>query len=80
MPRPIPLFEGACIVDAAVVTVRVDETGARVELCGDAVPDTVFRGDPAVVLGLASGLLTMEQAVAGGELTGREEDLAVAFG
>ncbi|WP_216901050.1 winged helix-turn-helix transcriptional regulator [Nocardia alni] len=67
-------------VDDTIVTVRVDETGARVELCGDAEPDTVFRGDPAVVLGLASGMLTVDQAMAGGELTGRREDLAAAFG
>ncbi|MQY18533.1 winged helix-turn-helix transcriptional regulator [Nocardia macrotermitis] len=67
-------------VDDVIVSVHVGRTGARVELCGDTVPDTVFRGDPAIVLGLASGMLPIEQAVAGGELTGRAADLAVAFG
>jgi DNA-binding HxlR family transcriptional regulator len=67
-------------VDDTVVSVRVDETGTRVELCRGAEPETVLRGDPAVVLGLAAGMLTVEQAIAGGELRGREADLALAFG
>lgn len=67
-------------VDDTIVTVRVDGTGTHVELSRGAVPATVLRGDPAVVLGLASGMLTVEQAIAGGDLQGQETDLAVAFG
>ncbi|MFI7014599.1 winged helix-turn-helix transcriptional regulator [Streptomyces sp. NPDC050164] len=67
-------------VDDAIVTVSVDRTGVRVELCRGEAPATVLRGDPAVVLGLASGMLTVEQAIAGGQLLGQEKDLAVAFG
>lgn len=66
-------------VDDTIVTVRVDETGTHVELCRGAEPATVLRGDAAVVLGLASGMLTVEQAIAGGDLHGQEKDLAVAF-
>lgn len=67
-------------VDDTIVTVRVDGTGTRVELSRGAPPATVLRGDPTVLLGLASGMLTVEQAIAGGDLHGRETDLAVAFG
>lgn len=67
-------------VDDTIVTVRVDRTGTHVELGRDAVPETVFRADPAVVLGLTSGMLTVEQAIAGGDLQGHEKDLVLAFG
>lgn len=67
-------------VDDTIVTVRVEETGVHVELCRGEVPATVLRGDPAVVLGLASGMLTVEQAIDGGHLLGQEKDLALAFG
>lgn len=66
--------------DDAVVAVHVGNTGTRVEACGDDQPDTIFRGEPTIVLGLASGMLTVEQAVAAGELRGREADLAAVFG
>lgn len=65
-------------VDDVTVTVHADRTGIRVELGGD--PGTLLRGDPSVVLGLAAGLLTVEQAVAAGDLLGSEADLAAVFG
>lgn len=71
----------AVAVDDAVVAVRVDESGTHVELCrDDAEPETVLRGEAAVVLGLASGMLTVDQAISGGDLSGRKEDLALVFG
>lgn len=67
--------------DDAVVAVHADKTGMRVEICGDDQPATVFRGEPAIVLGLASGMLTVEQAVAaGGSVRGREADLTAVLG
>jgi DNA-binding HxlR family transcriptional regulator len=67
--------------DDAVVAVHAGKTGMRVEICGDDQPDTVFRGEPAIVLGLASGMLTVEQAVAaGGSVRGREADLTAVLG
>ncbi len=67
-------------VDGTVVTVRVDETGPRVTLDGAGQPETVLRADAAVVLGLAAGLVPVEQAVSAGELRGDEQDLAAVFG
>ncbi|MBF6131509.1 helix-turn-helix transcriptional regulator [Nocardia otitidiscaviarum] len=67
-------------VDDETVIVHVDETGARVERSRGDEPHTLLRGDSAVVLGLASGMLTVEQAVAAGALRGREADLRTVFG
>jgi DNA-binding HxlR family transcriptional regulator len=66
-------------VDGTTVTVRLDEAGARVTLDGDGQPGTVLRAEPSVVLGLASGMLTIEQAISAGNLRGDEHDLAAVF-
>jgi putative sterol carrier protein len=67
-------------VDDTVVAVHVDETGAQVDFDGRERPDTVLRGAPEVVLGLASGVLTVDQAVGVGELRGQKADLVAVFG
>lgn len=67
-------------VDDAVLTVRVDATGAHAAFDTEVRPETVLRADPMVVLGLASGMLAVEQAVAIGELRGDVRDLAAVFG
>lgn len=67
-------------VDGEILTVRIDATGVRAAFDGGDPPETVLRADPMVVLGLASGMLTVEQAVAIGELRGDVRDLAAIFG
>ncbi len=67
-------------VDGTLLTVRADETGTHVALEVDRQPETVLRAEPMVVLGLASGMLTTEQAIAAGELRGESHDLAAIFG
>jgi hypothetical protein len=67
-------------VDGMTVTVRVDETGTHVALDVDGQPETVLRAEPLVVLGLASGMLTVEQATSAGDLRGDKHDLAAVFG
>lgn len=60
--------------------VQVDHTGPHVTpFDQDSPPDTVFRAEPMVVLGLASGQLAVEQAIAAGDLRGRKRDLAKVF-
>ena len=66
-------------VDDAIVTVRSDADGTQIELDADERPDTVFSAEPQVVLGLASGLLPIDQALAAGELDGDEKVLSLAF-
>lgn len=67
-------------VDGAMLTVRIDEAGVDAAFDAEVRPETVLRADPMVVLGLASGMLTVEQATAMGELRGDERDLAAVFG
>jgi DNA-binding HxlR family transcriptional regulator len=67
-------------VDGATVTVRVDRTGTHAALSGDSQPETVLRAEPMVVLGLASGMLTVAQAIAAGNFRGNKRDLAAIFG
>lgn len=66
-------------VDDTLVTVRTDKSGISVALDGDAQPETVLRAEPMVVLGLASGMLTVEQAIAAGDFRGDKKDLADAL-
>jgi DNA-binding HxlR family transcriptional regulator len=67
-------------VDGTMVTVHVDETGPRVALDGDRQLETVLSAEPAVVLGLAAGALTVEQAIAAGVVRGDRNELAALFG
>lgn len=67
-------------VAGTTLTVRVDETGTHVALDADEQPETVLRAEPLVVLGLASGMLTVEQAISAGDLRGDKQDLAAVFG
>lgn len=62
-----------------LLTVRVDETGTHVALDVDAKPATVFRAEPMVVLGLASGRPTVDQAISAGDLRGEKQDLAAVL-
>lgn len=66
--------------DGATVTVRVDRTGTHAVLDVGAQPETVLRAEPMVVLGLASGMLTVEQAISAGEFRGNRQDLAAVLG
>ena len=67
-------------VDGTTLTVRVDDTGAHVSVDDGAPPATVLRAEGQLVLGLASGMLTVEQVVAIGDLRGDQRDLAAVFG
>jgi DNA-binding HxlR family transcriptional regulator len=67
-------------VDDTAFTVHVDGAGPHVTpFDQDSRPDTVFRAEPMVVLGLAAGLLTIDQAIAAGDLRGRKRDLVELF-
>ncbi len=62
-----------------VMTVQLEGTGPRVVLDPDPPPSTVLRADPEVVLALAVGALSVEQAVARGSLQGDRRELAAVF-
>lgn len=61
-----------------LVTVRLDRAGSHLSF-DDEPPDTVLRAEPAVVLGLAAGVLDVGQAVAMGDLRGDIANVAALF-
>ncbi len=62
------------------VMLRLDDNGPYVEVGEDLPqPATVLQADPAVVLGLAAGVLTVEQAVVSGNLRGDVRELEKLF-
>jgi DNA-binding HxlR family transcriptional regulator len=68
-------------VDGTTFAVRIDQTGPSVTYVdANQLPDNVFRAEPMVVMGLAAGLLTVEQAISAGDLRGDAHGLAAVFG
>ena len=63
-----------------VMTVQLEGTGPRVVLDPDPPPSTVLQADPEVVLALAAGAVSVQQAVARGSLQGDRRELAAVFG
>ena len=66
-------------VDGTTLMVRVDKAGTHVGPPVDEQPKTVLRAEPLVILGLATGMLTVQQAIAAGNLSGDQHDLAAVF-
>lgn len=66
-------------VDGTTLIVRIDATGTQVWPAVDEQPKTVLRAEPLVILGLASGMLTVQQAISAGDLSGDPQDLAAVF-
>jgi DNA-binding HxlR family transcriptional regulator len=66
-------------VDETMLVVRAGPEGVRVSLNDDPHPATVLRADGMVILGLASGMLTVEEAIAAGDLRGNRKDLVSVF-
>lgn len=58
-------------VDGTVITVHLDNNGAHISSNVHAHPETVLRADPMVALGIASGMLTVEQAITAGDMPTR---------
>jgi DNA-binding HxlR family transcriptional regulator len=67
-------------VDGTMVTVHVDETGPQVALDRDGELETVLRAEASVVLGLAAGAVTVEQAIAAAGFRGDRNRLVAVFG
>lgn len=66
-------------VDGTTLVLRIDTTGTHVGPPAEEQPKTVLRAEPMLILGLATGMLTVQQAVAAGNLTGDQDDLAAIF-
>jgi hypothetical protein len=62
-----------------LLTLRIDHDGPHVTVEPDSRPDTILAAEPAVVVGLAAGALTMETALSGGTLHGDRRVLEAAL-
>jgi DNA-binding HxlR family transcriptional regulator len=61
------------------VTLRIDKHGPQVTADPDQRPDTILTAEPAVVLGLAAGALTLEQALPLARVQGDQRVLTAVF-
>ncbi len=66
-------------VAGALIGLRIDQDGTRVEPRPTDQADAVLDASPTVILGLAAGALTVEQAVAAGSLRGSQRSLDTVF-
>lgn len=60
-------------------TLRIDEDGPQVTLEPDRRPDTILTAEPEVVLGLAAGALTIDQALSMASVQGDRRVLTTVF-
>lgn len=74
-----PPVELGIETDGLVMVLRVDEDGPTAFVRPDQQPDTVFTAAPEIVVGLAAGQLTIDQALAVGEVQGDERVLREVF-
>ncbi|WHT15890.1 winged helix-turn-helix transcriptional regulator [Crossiella sp. CA-258035] len=74
-----PAVELGFEVDGFLIVLHIDENGPRAVAEPDRRPETVLTAAPEVVVGLATGALTVDQAVAAGGIRGDAEVLRRAF-
>lgn len=75
-----PPVECGIETDGLPMVVRVDETGPSVVVRPNPLPDNMFIADPDIIVGLAAGQLTVDQALGMGTLTGERRPLDAVFG
>lgn len=74
-----PPVELGLETDGLLMVLRVDGDGPGVTVRRDPRPDTVLTAEPEVVVGLAAGGLTVDQALAAGDLRGDRRVLDAVF-
>lgn len=74
-----PAAEIGIEVPGMFIAVRLDSAGPQVTVDPDRRPDTILAAEPEVVLGLAAGAITLDQALAVAEVRGDRRPLATVF-
>jgi DNA-binding HxlR family transcriptional regulator len=74
-----PALELGLQVEGVLVILYIDLSGPRAVAQPDHLPDTVLTAAPEIVLGLAAGALTLDQAISAGRLQGDAEILRRVF-
>lgn len=77
--KAAPALELGLEVEGFLIVLHIDETGPRVVVRPDREPDTILKAAPEIVVGLAAGGFTVDQAVCAGRLQGDIEVLRRAF-
>jgi DNA-binding HxlR family transcriptional regulator len=62
------------------MTLRIDKDGPHVTLQPDRRPDTVFEAEPEVILGLAAGVISVDEALASASVHGDRQVLDAVLG
>lgn len=74
-----PAVELGFEVEGLLIVLRIDEGGPSAKVDVDAPPDTVLRTEPDVVVGLAAGVLSADEALVSGDLQGSPAVVRLAF-
>lgn len=74
-----PPVELGIETDGFPLVLRIDDNGPSAIAWTDQQPDTVFTAAPEVVIGLAAGGLTIDQALSLGDLQGDRRALSTVF-
>lgn len=77
--RAAPALELGFEVEGFLIVLHIDENGPRVVVQPDRQPGTILKAAPEIVVGLAAGGLTIDQAVSAGRLQGDVKVLRRAF-
>lgn len=75
----VPPVEIGFDVEGLVIVLRIDEDGPSARIGADHRPETVLTADPETVVGLVAGAITVDQAIASGDLLGDADVLRRAF-
>lgn len=75
----IPPVEVGFEVEGLPIVLRIDEVGPSARIEAGRRPETVLTADPEIVVGLVNGALTVDQAIASGDLLGDADVLRRAF-
>lgn len=74
-----PPVELGVETDGFLMVLRVDEDGPSAFVRPDQQPNTIFTATPEVIVGLAVGGLTIDQALSMGDLQGNRQVLSEVF-
>jgi len=74
-----PSVELGVETDGSLMILRIDEEGPSAIVRPDQQPDTIFTAAPEVIIGLAVGGLTIDQALSMGDLQGDRRVLCEVF-
>lgn len=66
-------------VEGLLIVLRIDEDGPSTSIDADVLPETVLTAGADAVVGLVAGALTVDQAIASGDLLGDADVLRRAF-